>query len=376
MIVTKDLLAAGLSAKGGFSRKQCELLGVEWPLRQGWKDALIGKEVSDENAQAFVSLAGRHLDEKAERQAAVVERSVRKVECEPSKAGPVNWCAAPEPVDIFLYVLELEDGCYYVGLTSDLEHRFNQHVAGDGADWTKLHRPRRLLHSICTGTRDAREAVKIEDAVTVALMQQHSIEKVRGGCYAYADLGKVEEVLRAHGHWQTIKQKTYDQQYFALESNWSDALDSFLQQALAYHESGATKELTDDLFTVGYKLTRYRYWNAELAPGLSWHFWGRKGVLPVLLSFKFGRAIGSQLAGPFDVLAAALTRGRAKGYPLRRLFLLAWQTYMPPVTPTQAITVKRFMGYLDDGTAYDRQYDPFVSILLPETRHLLRKGSA
>lgn len=341
MIVTKEFLAAGSSENGGFSRKQLELLGVEWPLRQGWKDLLIGKEVSDENAQAFASLAGRHLEEKTERKAVAAERSAYKAECESRKAAPVNWCAAPEPVDIFLYVLELEDGCYYVGLTSDLEHRFNQHVAGDGsgADWTKLHRPRRILHGICTGTQDAREAVKIEDAVTVALMQQHSIEKVRGGCYAYADMGKAEEVLRAHGHWQTIKQKIYDRQYFALESNWSDALDSFLRQALAYHDSGATKELTDDLFTEGYKLTRYRYWNEDFAPGLSWHFWGRKGILPVLLSFKYGRAIGSQLAGPFEVLAAALTRGRKQGYPLRRLFLLAWQTYLPPVTPTQAISL-------------------------------------
>lgn len=75
MIVTNELLAAGSSVKGGFSRKQVELLGGEWPLRQGWKDVLIGKEVSDENAQAFVSLAGRHLEEKAERKAVAVERS-------------------------------------------------------------------------------------------------------------------------------------------------------------------------------------------------------------------------------------------------------------------------------------------------------------
>ncbi|MBA4192349.1 MAG: hypothetical protein C0467_30630, partial [Planctomycetaceae bacterium] len=174
--------------------------------------------------------------------------------------------------------------------------------------------------------------------------------------------------------WQAIKQKTYDRQYFALDSNWSDALDSFLMRALTYHDSGAPKELADDLFTEGYKLTRYRYWSEDFAPGLSWHFWGRKGILPVLLSFKYGRTIGSHLAGPFDVLAAALTRGQGKGYPLRRLFLLAWQTYLPPVTRTQAITLKRFMDYLDDGTTYDCQYDPFVSILLPETRHLLRKG--
>lgn len=375
MIVTRELFAAGSSEKGGFSRKQVELLGGEWPLRQGWKDALIGKEVSEENANAFVSLAGWHLKENAERKAVAVERSARKIENDARKAEPVNWCAAANPVDIYLYVLELDDDCYYVGLTGDLERRFNQHLAGEGfgADWTTLHHPRHMVHSICTGTRDEREAVRIEDAVTVALMYQHGIEKVRGGCYASADLRRVEDVLRTHGHWQAIKRKTYDRQYFVQEANWSDALDGFLQRALAYHDAGAPRELADELFTEGYKLTRYRYWSEDFAPGLSWHFWGRKGILPVLLSFKHGRTIGSRLAGPFEVLAAALTRGQNFVHPLRRLFLLAWQTYQPLVTQGQAVTVKRFMDYLDDGTAYDRQYDAFVSILLPETRHLLRK---
>ena len=377
VIVTRALLAAGASDRGGFSRKQVELLGGEWPLRHGWKDALLGRQISNEDAQAFVALAGRHLVKKADKPSPALAPTVPKSGAGAPATEPRNWCAAPVPVDIHLYVLELEHGCYYVGLTSDLKRRFEQHCAGEGfgADWTTLHRPRRILRSICTGTHDEREALKIEDAVTVALMHQHGIEKVRGGCYASANLNLVESALRAHGHWQSIKRQTYDRQHFAQEANWSDALDGFMQRALAFHSDGAPPDQVDNLFAEVYKLTRYRYWSEDLAPGLSWHFWGRKGVLPVLLSFKHGRAIGSRLAGPFEVLAAALTRGASAGYPLRRLFLLVWQTFQPPVTRAQALTLNRFMGYLHDGTVYDRQYDAFVSILLPETRHLLRAAS-
>ena len=101
-------------------------------------------------------------------------------------------------------------------------------------------------------------------------------------------------------------------------------------------------------------------------------FWGGKGILPVLLSFKRGRTVGSRLDGPFNVLAAALCRGKNGHHPLRRLFLKVWQTYEPPRTATQAITLEKFLTYLDEETEYDRQYDEFISVLLPETRHLLR----
>ncbi|QWT45726.1 hypothetical protein [Azospira inquinata] len=64
--------------------------------------------------------------------------------------------------------------------------------------------------------------------------------------------------------------------------------------------------------------------------------------------------------------------GKNGHHPLRRLFLKVWQTYEPPRTATQAITLEKFLTYLDEETEYDRQYDEFISVLFPETRHLLR----
>ena len=39
-----------------------------------------------------------------------------------------------------LYVLELEDECYYVGMAYDIKHRFESHMSGNGGSlgiWIK-----------------------------------------------------------------------------------------------------------------------------------------------------------------------------------------------------------------------------------------------
>lgn len=354
--ITQELLTAGASKGGGFSRRQTELLGVAWPLPSGWKRSVIGRTISDEAAEEFVQLAGRHLVDKAAK-----------------KAIPVNWCGAPEPVDIDLYVLALADGCFYVGLTSDVTHRTQQHFGGEGAEWTKLHPPLRILHTIGTGTRDGRAAEQMEDEVTVTLMLRYGIDKVRGGHYSYVDQALVEAQLRAHGIWERVKRAELEHSAFDMETNWGDVLDRFLDTALRYYDAGAPDDQNNAVFAACYKLTRYHHWHEDFAPGLNWHFWSRKGILPILLSFKLGRTVGSGSASAYEVLAAALTRGRHGRHPLRRLFLLAWQAYQPPTTEKQAAAVNRYMEYLNDETEADRQYDMFVSVLFPETRHLLRR---
>jgi putative endonuclease len=48
----------------------------------------------------------------------------------------VNW---------FLYIVECEDGSLYTGIALDPLARFEAHVAGKGARYTRSHPPRRLL---------------------------------------------------------------------------------------------------------------------------------------------------------------------------------------------------------------------------------------
>ena len=46
----------------------------------------------------------------------------------------------------FTYVLECEDGSLYKGFSKDLYSRINQHLDGQGAKWTREHRPIALIH--------------------------------------------------------------------------------------------------------------------------------------------------------------------------------------------------------------------------------------
>ncbi len=352
MKITAEFLAAGARPAAAYTKRQLALLGVDWPPVKGWKERVIGQEIPDEASEEFIRLG---KEEKADK-------------------TPVNWCGAPEPVDIHLYVLELEHSCFYVGLTSDVEHRLSQHRDGEGSEWTKLHPPIRRLHAINTGTRDGREAEYMEDEVTISLMIRHGIERVRGGHFSYPDPTLVEHQLRAKGAWERIAKAKHDRAPVETEDAWSDALDGFLETALAYYDEGSPWEQREAMFAAIYRLSRYRYWREDFNAALGWEFWGGKGILPVLLSFKIGRTVGSKSASPFDVLAAALNRGRSLGYPMRRLFLLTWRAFQPGVTDQQAATLVRFMSYLEADTPYDQRFDAFVSVLFPETRHLLRNS--
>ena len=45
-----------------------------------------------------------------------------------------------------MYILECADGSYYTGCTNNLELRFAQHQAGEGANHTKKRLPVKLLY--------------------------------------------------------------------------------------------------------------------------------------------------------------------------------------------------------------------------------------
>lgn len=44
-----------------------------------------------------------------------------------------------------LYLLECEGGAVYTGITTDLERRFNEHLAGVGARYTRANPPTRVI---------------------------------------------------------------------------------------------------------------------------------------------------------------------------------------------------------------------------------------
>jgi len=76
-----------------------------------------------------------------------------------------------------VYVLKLENENWYVGITYNLNLRMAQHWSGNGAKWTKLHKPISIEKVIYPASTE------IENQTTLELMEQYGKEKVRGGNY-------------------------------------------------------------------------------------------------------------------------------------------------------------------------------------------------
>jgi predicted GIY-YIG superfamily endonuclease len=84
----------------------------------------------------------------------------------------------PTTIYPLVYVLELEDGCWYVGITMDLNRRWGQHLSGDGAKWTQLHKPIRIYDIY---SEDA--GLALENEVTISYIEKYGVERVKGGSY-------------------------------------------------------------------------------------------------------------------------------------------------------------------------------------------------
>lgn len=44
----------------------------------------------------------------------------------------------------YTYMLRCKDGSIYTGMTNDIEGRFNKHITGTGAKYTKSHQPEKI----------------------------------------------------------------------------------------------------------------------------------------------------------------------------------------------------------------------------------------
>lgn len=73
----------------------------------------------------------------------------------------------------WLYVLECKTGVLYTGIAKDVDARFAAHVDGNGAMFTRLNPPVRILAKVAIATRG--EALRAE----YALKQRSRAEKLR-----------------------------------------------------------------------------------------------------------------------------------------------------------------------------------------------------
>jgi hypothetical protein len=79
-------------------------------------------------------------------------------------------------------VLELKNNKFYVGKSNNVEQRFQQHCYGSGSEWTKLHKPVKIIKTFNISSPYQ------EDEEVKKLMSVHGIDNVRGGSYSQIEL--------------------------------------------------------------------------------------------------------------------------------------------------------------------------------------------
>ena len=85
------------------------------------------------------------------------------------------------PTGETIYVLELEDDCVYVGTTADLEERKRAHWNGTGSNWTKLHKPLRVLYTLEAKSLSSEQETLYEEIRKRG--EWNGFLKVRGGSF-------------------------------------------------------------------------------------------------------------------------------------------------------------------------------------------------
>lgn len=94
-----------------------------------------------------------------------------------------------------LYVLKLEHGKYYVGLSHNVEKRFKMHKDGKGAEFTKIYKPISIIKNVSTYATTYANAGPKEDNETIKLMKIFGRENVRGGRYCAVSQAVVDNLL-------------------------------------------------------------------------------------------------------------------------------------------------------------------------------------
>ena len=94
----------------------------------------------------------------------------------------------------YVYVLSLENDCYYIGWSQDIQKRICSHFMGAGSKFTRLHKPIDII-SIKQGN------TLLETLTTLILMVKYGYEKVRGGSYTNVDMNKEPACLKKAKHY-------------------------------------------------------------------------------------------------------------------------------------------------------------------------------
>lgn len=98
--------------------------------------------------------------------------------------------------NVSLYALRLQNECWYVGMSFNVEKRFSKHLKGKGAQWTKKYPPIEIHEVRVTEHFDQDSVAKLEDDMTLEYALKYGSEKVRGGGWCQSKPRWPEVMLR------------------------------------------------------------------------------------------------------------------------------------------------------------------------------------
>ena len=107
-----------------------------------------------------------------------IRKEMRKHGTDPTKYTRSDYFQRP----ILLYVLRLENNCWYIGMSRNVDKRYKAHQKGKTI-WTKEHAPIEIHEVRETGLNSDSEVSKLEDELTLEYARQFGVDKVRGGGY-------------------------------------------------------------------------------------------------------------------------------------------------------------------------------------------------
>ena len=89
----------------------------------------------------------------------------------------------------FTYILQLQQGKYYIGKTHNPDLRLDDHFHSGGSAWTRLYKPVKIINVIpnCDDYD--------EDKYTIKYMSKYGIDNVRGGAFTSS---KIDLSTRTH----------------------------------------------------------------------------------------------------------------------------------------------------------------------------------
>jgi hypothetical protein len=85
---------------------------------------------------------------------------------------------------VYIYVLKLEQGKYYIGKTNNPQFRLENHCNGNGSAWTQKYKPLKVIKIL--QNKDDYD----ENKITFKYMDKYGVSNVRGGSFVKVNLDK------------------------------------------------------------------------------------------------------------------------------------------------------------------------------------------